>query len=118
FVPEAGAKAKPSFTVGQAEQAVLAPAIGAEMGLVEWEMSPRVAVLGVIFSDCAPLALRQIGAPAFPVFLASRFFGETSGLGCCGGGRCGCGLAGHGSLCYGEPWVATREEKRGGALRR
>ena len=66
-VPQRQGEAEPALAVGDAEQAVLAPAIGAAAGVVVREVIPGRAVRRIILAHGAPLALGEIGAPAFPV---------------------------------------------------
>src|ERR1035441_10247874 len=53
--------------VREAEQAVFAPTIGAAAGMVVREVIPDRAVRRIILPHGGPLALGEIGAPAFPV---------------------------------------------------
>src|SRR5262249_14427227 len=52
--------------VGEAEQAVLAPAVGPRPGVVVGEGVPRLAVGRIVFPNGAPLALRGGRAPGRP----------------------------------------------------
>jgi hypothetical protein len=63
-----GREAEAAFAVGEAEQAVLAPAIGAAARVVVREIIPAIAVGRIILAHRAPLPLGQIGPPALPVF--------------------------------------------------
>ena len=73
-------EAQPALPVGDAEQAVLAPAVGAAARLIVGEVLPHVAVRRVVLSDRAPLALGQVRPPALPVPLATRVLRETLGF--------------------------------------
>ena len=65
-VPEGQREAEPLLVVGDAGQAVLAPAIGARAGLVVGEVVPGVAALAVVLAHGAPLAFAEVGPPLFP----------------------------------------------------
>ena len=65
-VPERDSEVEAAVAVAQAADAVLAPAVGAGVRLVEREGRPRVAVGGVVLADRAPLAARDIGPPEAP----------------------------------------------------
>src|SRR6185295_3821357 len=61
------------LVVGDAGDAVLAPAIGPRSRLVVCKEIPRVSVLAVILAHRAPLPLAQIGTPFLPGdFLLAR----------------------------------------------
>ena len=66
-VPHREAEAQPALAVGDAEQTVLAPAVGAAGRVIEGEIFPRLAVGRVILAHRAPLPLGEIRAPALPV---------------------------------------------------
>src|SRR5262245_4294151 len=51
--------------------------------MVVWKVFPGIAVRGVVLTHSAPLTLRQVRAPAFPILLASLVFLETALF--CGG---------------------------------
>ena len=65
-VPQGQREAEPLLVVGDAGQAVLAPAVGAGAGLVVGEVVPGVAALAVVLADGAPLAFAEVRAPLFP----------------------------------------------------
>ena len=65
-VPQGQREAEPLLVVGDAGQAVFAPAIGARAGLVVGEVIPGVAALAVVLADGPPLALAQVGSPLLP----------------------------------------------------
>jgi hypothetical protein len=69
-VPEREREAHPLALVADAEQPVLAPAVGARARLVVREGLPRVAVAGVVLAHRPPLALGQVGTPRLPRDLA------------------------------------------------
>jgi len=71
-VPQRQGEAETLVVVGDAGQAVLAPAVGAGAGLVVIEVVPGVAALAVVLADSAPLAFAQVGAPLLPGGLFSR----------------------------------------------
>src|SRR2546422_11751115 len=54
------------LVVGEAADAVLAPAIGAAARVVVGQVVPRLAVRAVVFTHRSPLALAQIGSPPPP----------------------------------------------------
>ena len=66
-VPQGEPETEPALPVGDAEQTVLAPPVGAAAGVIVREKVPGFAVLGVVLAHRAPLPLGQIGAPALPV---------------------------------------------------
>src|SRR5262249_11356241 len=80
-VPQREGEAQPALAIGDAEEAVLAPAVGAAARVVVREVVPAGAVRGVVLADGAPLALRQVRAPARPVALAALVLVETAALG-------------------------------------
>ena len=55
-VPQGKRKAEPLLIVGNAGEAILAPAIGAGAGLIVAEVIPRIAAFAVVLADGAPLA--------------------------------------------------------------
>src|SRR5205085_2522904 len=63
LVPKGYREADEAAVVGEAEEAVLTPAISAAPRMVVREVSPRVALRGVILADGSPLALRKVRAP-------------------------------------------------------
>src|SRR5262249_20348825 len=74
------------MVVGDAGQAVFAPAVRARARLVVGEIVPGVAVVGVVFADSPPLPLAQVRSPFFPgdvpgarVFEATLFGGHDGG---------------------------------------
>ena len=71
-VPQGQGEAEPLLVVGDAGDAVLAPAIGARAGLVVGEVVPGVAVLAVVLAHGAPLALAEVRPPLLPGSLLSR----------------------------------------------
>src|SRR5581483_12088624 len=64
--------------VADPEDAVLAPAIRAQMRVLERKLLPRGAVRAVIFADGAPLAIGKIRSPAPPMLLAPRRFDQPA----------------------------------------
>ncbi|OPY90220.1 MAG: hypothetical protein A4E73_02606 [Syntrophaceae bacterium PtaU1.Bin231] len=65
-VPQRKGKAQPLFVVGQACQAVFAPAVGPGAGMLVGEEIPGVAPLAVVLAHRAPLPFAQVGAPLLP----------------------------------------------------
>ena len=80
-VPQSETKAEAALGIGESEQAVIAPAVGPGGGLIMGKGIPRVAVGGVILAHGAPLAIGEVGPPAFPVELLSRVLVETLAFG-------------------------------------
>ena len=73
-VPQGEREAEPLLVVGDAGQAVLAPAIGAGAGLVVAEVVPGVAAFAVVLADGSPLAFAEVRPPFLPGgFLGTRF---------------------------------------------
>src|SRR4051794_34210186 len=81
-VPEGQAEAEQTLVVGDAQQAVLVPAIDARAGVLMREVVPGAAVGRVVLADGAPLALGQVGAPAVPggALVARRFEAGAFGV--------------------------------------
>ena len=65
-VPQRQGEAEPLLVVGDAGQAVLAPAIGARARLVVGEVVPGVAAFAVVLADGAPLAFAEVRPPFLP----------------------------------------------------
>ena len=65
-VPEGQGEAEPLPVVGDAGEAVLAPAIGPRAGVIVAEVVPGVPVLAVVLANGPPLALAEVGAPLLP----------------------------------------------------
>ena len=82
FVPEGEGEAESGVAVGDPEEAIFAPAIGAASGIVVGEVAPGIAVGRIIFADRSPLALGKVGTPAFPVGCPAFLFGESAMFGC------------------------------------
>ena len=76
-VPQGGGEAKAALAVAPALQAVLAPAVGPAAGVVVGELGPAVAMLRVVLAHRPPLALAEVGAPAFPVLPPVQVFVEA-----------------------------------------
>ena len=83
-VPERQREAEPPLVVGDAEQAVLAPAVGARAGVVVREVVPGRAVWRVVLAHGAPLALGQVRPPAPPGRGALALLDQSLAF----GGRC------------------------------
>ena len=79
-VPEGQGEAQAALAIGDAQQAVFAPAIGPAAGLIVGEVAPAVAVRRVVFADRGPLPFGQVRAPAFPICLALGIFGQALGF--------------------------------------
>src|SRR5262249_50046705 len=65
-IPEREREAELLMIVGDAGQAVFAPAVGAGAGLIVAEIIPGVAALAVVLADRAPLSFAEVGAPLLP----------------------------------------------------
>src|SRR5262249_6002260 len=74
-------EAQPALAIADPEQAVLAPAIHAAARVVVREVRPAVARTRVVLAHGAPLALRQVRAPAPPVGHAPGVLGQSLTLG-------------------------------------
>src|SRR5207302_2031264 len=68
-VPQRHAQAQPALLVGEAGDAVLAPAVGAAAGLVVREVFPGVAIRAVVLADRPPLPLAEVWPPFTPGLL-------------------------------------------------
>ena len=65
-VPQGQGKAEVLLVIGNAGDAILAPAISTRTGMIVGEKVPGVAVLAVVLAHGAPLAFAQIGPPLSP----------------------------------------------------
>ena len=77
LVPQGKREARPPVPVVDAEQAVLAPAVGAAPGMIMWEIVPAAAVIRIVLADRAPLTLSQEGPPPQPMLLAASVAREA-----------------------------------------
>ena len=66
-IPQGQGEAKAALPVGQAQQAIFAPAVSPAAGVVVGKIIPAVSTGGIVLPHRAPLALGQVGSPAFPV---------------------------------------------------
>ena len=80
-VPESQREAQPLVVIADSRDAVLAPAIGAHVRMLEGEKLPRGAAFAVVFTNGPPLALRQIRTPAPPMLFPSPGFVQAPLLG-------------------------------------
>src|SRR5262249_44141216 len=87
-VPQREGEAQLLLVVGEARQAVLAPAVRARPRLVMGEVVPGVAIGAVVLAHGAPLALAQVWAPLAPRDALLAGFVESCGL-CVGRHRTG-----------------------------
>src|SRR5262245_33010842 len=78
LVPQSKREADALVVIRDAEDPVLAPAIGAGASVIMGKVVPGRPVGRIVLSDCAPLALRQVRSPPPPVGSASLCFSETS----------------------------------------
>ncbi len=90
-VPKCQSEAEPALAIGEAEQPVLAPAVGAAASLVVREVIPTVAVLRIVLADRSPLPLRTGTIPTAANWPCARgprasrcssAVGSHSSLGC------------------------------------
>ncbi len=65
-VPQGQRKAEPLLVIGNAGDAVFAPAISPRAGMIVGEEIPGVTILAIVLADGAPLAFAQVGPPFFP----------------------------------------------------
>jgi len=65
-VPQGQGKAEPLLVVGDAGDAVLAPAVSARAGMIVREEVPGVTPLAVVLTDRAPLPFTEVGSPLLP----------------------------------------------------
>ena len=77
-VPERQREAEPGLAVADAEEAVLAPAIGPAPGVVVGEVFPDVAVPGVVLPNGSPLPLGEVRTPPLPVLGPPGILRESS----------------------------------------
>ncbi len=80
-VPEGEGEAEAPLAIGDAQEPVFAPAVGARARVVVREVAPAVAVLGVVLADRAPLPLGEVRPPPLPVLVAAGVLGQTGTLG-------------------------------------
>ena len=77
LVPQREGEAEALVVVAQAQQAVLAPPVGARAGVVVGKVVPGVAVGRIVLAHRPPLAIGEIGAPAAPVRRACACLRES-----------------------------------------
>src|SRR5262249_5008791 len=80
-VPQREREAEPALAVGDPQEPVLAPPVGAAPRVVVREVVPAAAVGRVVLADGRPLPLRQVRSPALPVPLPAAVLPETPDLG-------------------------------------
>ena len=76
-VPQRQRQAQELVLVGNAAEAVLAPAIGARAGVVVRQEIPGIAVGAVVLSHRTPRPFRQVRSPQAPVLLADTVIFES-----------------------------------------
>src|SRR5262249_9638454 len=93
-VPQRQGEGENLIAIGEAGQAVLAPAVSAAAGVVVGEVVPGVAVAGIILTHGAPGAFGEIRPPVSPeelfglaVFFESSLFSGHRRAGSAGGQR-------------------------------
>src|SRR6185436_18186542 len=67
LVPQGHGEAEPPLPIADAEEPVLAPAVGAAAGMVVGKIVPALAGGRVVLAHRPPLAVRQIRTEALPV---------------------------------------------------
>ena len=70
LIPQRHDKAEPAFAIGEAQQAIFAPAIRPAARMIMREITPAIPVGGIILPNRSPLPLGKIGSPAFPILIA------------------------------------------------
>ena len=75
-VPQRESEADHLVAVGDAADAVFAPAVGTRARMVVREIFPSGAAGTVVFANRSPLALGEIRSPALPVFFSIAVFLE------------------------------------------
>src|SRR5262249_11266462 len=106
--PEGQREAEPLVVVGEARQAIFAPAVSAGSGLVVGEVVPRVPALAVILTDRPPLPFAEVRAPFLPRSLLPTRLLEFGVLG--GHGRtCSCEAEG---WCLRQAFDVSRYHER------
>src|SRR5215472_6827167 len=74
-VPQRQGKAEILSIIGNTGEPIFAPAICARSCLVVTEIVPGMAILTVVFANCAPLTLTEVWPPFFPRYtLQARLF--------------------------------------------
>src|SRR5258708_39599163 len=68
--------------VGISGKAIFIPTLGFGAGLVVGEIGPGIAACTVIFADCPPGPLAQVGSPVTPRFAIDLQTFRFSGHGC------------------------------------
>jgi hypothetical protein len=82
LVPERDGEAEPALAIGDAEQAIFAPAIGAAARVIVRKRFPnRVAAVRVILPHRRPLAFGEIRSPALPIVGACGILAQTGRFG-------------------------------------
>ena len=66
-IPQSETEAQPLFVIAEAGKGILAPAEGALMSVIEWEIRPGVAVRRVVLANGSPGAVGKVRPPAGPV---------------------------------------------------
>ena len=80
-IPQRDREIEEAITVGQAGDAVLTPAIGACVGMLERERLPGIPSGRIVLADRAPLPAREIGPPQSPRGIGRRCVRQTGVLG-------------------------------------
>jgi hypothetical protein len=79
-VPEGQREAQALFVIGNAGDAILAPAVSARAGLIASKEIPGVTAFAIVLAHRSPLSLTEVGPPLLPVgralagFLQARLF--------------------------------------------
>jgi len=109
FVPQRPREAESALAIGDAEQAVFAPAVGAPARVLVREVVPAVAVLAVVLAHRAPLPLGEVGPPALPVEFAAAVLAQAFAFGTGTGGHRGGGVPGD-RVARISPWPRPAAE--------
>ena len=78
-IPQRNSKAQAALTITEAKQPVFSPAVSSSACVIMRKPCPRSAVGGIILTHRAPLPIRKIRSPAFPVgtFYAGFFLVQS-----------------------------------------
>jgi hypothetical protein len=66
-IPEGQRETEVLFVIGDARDAVLAPAVSARAGLVVGKEIPGVTAFAIVLAHRSPLSLTEVGPPLLPV---------------------------------------------------
>src|SRR5262245_27519335 len=66
-VPQSNRETELLFVVRDPCDAILSPTVSARAALVMTEVVPRIPILAVVFTHCAPLPLTEVRTPLLPL---------------------------------------------------